>query len=139
MEDPMTNEERFKKLEELLSLPIDVFDSHCQDATIPEQRNPGHVVFTAPKSQKYQISAQAVGPTKKKITVKVYDPSTGLYKDQEMEVDYSQKITPRHSDFPYWQTPTADEVCSHTWKNYVGFTETYEYCTKCDMKREGKK
>jgi hypothetical protein len=25
---------------------------------------------------------------------------------------------------------------SHDWKKYVGFTEQYEYCTKCDEKRE---
>jgi len=25
--------------------------------------------------------------------------------------------------------------CVHTWKKYEGFTERYEFCTKCDEKR----
>lgn len=24
--------------------------------------------------------------------------------------------------------------CSHHWKEYIGFTERYKYCTKCDSK-----
>ena len=24
--------------------------------------------------------------------------------------------------------------CSHDWKEYIGFTERYNYCTKCDTK-----
>lgn len=26
--------------------------------------------------------------------------------------------------------------CIHTWKQYQGFSETYEYCTECDEKRK---
>ncbi len=25
--------------------------------------------------------------------------------------------------------------CNHRWKNYVGFSEAYKYCTKCSEKR----
>lgn len=25
--------------------------------------------------------------------------------------------------------------CEHNWKNYVGFTESFTYCIKCDEKR----
>lgn len=25
--------------------------------------------------------------------------------------------------------------CNHNWKQYVGFTESYRYCTKCTEKR----
>jgi hypothetical protein len=25
--------------------------------------------------------------------------------------------------------------CDHTWKQYQGFTENYEYCSKCDLKK----
>jgi len=28
------------------------------------------------------------------------------------------------------------EYCLHKWKIYVGFTETYRYCTICDIKSE---
>lgn len=26
-------------------------------------------------------------------------------------------------------------TCSHEWKTYNGFIETYDFCTKCDVKR----
>lgn len=29
--------------------------------------------------------------------------------------------------------PTSKE-CSHSWSNYVGFSESYKFCTKCDLK-----
>ena len=28
-----------------------------------------------------------------------------------------------------------DNFCLHDWKNYEGFTESYDYCDKCDKKR----
>lgn len=28
-----------------------------------------------------------------------------------------------------------DEQCTHYWKSYQGFTETYAYCEKCDLKK----
>lgn len=30
-------------------------------------------------------------------------------------------------------TPPA-QGCAHEWRKYSGFTENYEYCTKCDKK-----
>lgn len=33
-------------------------------------------------------------------------------------------------------TVIAAKECSHQWKNYLGFTETYEYCVKCNAKKE---
>lgn len=29
----------------------------------------------------------------------------------------------------------ATLICNHTWKNYEGFTERYQYCEKCDEKK----
>lgn len=26
--------------------------------------------------------------------------------------------------------------CAHTWKAYVGFNDSYNYCTKCDAKEK---
>lgn len=26
-------------------------------------------------------------------------------------------------------------TCAHEWKQYYGFNEDYEYCTKCDVKK----
>lgn len=42
---------------------------------------------------------------------------------------------------PITYMPTAASVsepparCWHEWKHYQGFTENYDYCTKCDAKR----
>lgn len=29
----------------------------------------------------------------------------------------------------------AKDRCYHDWKQYTGFTESYEYCAKCDKKK----
>lgn len=29
-----------------------------------------------------------------------------------------------------------DGQCKHHWRNYIGFTESFKYCTKCDERRE---
>lgn len=28
-----------------------------------------------------------------------------------------------------------EKVCNHQWKTYSGFTNSYDYCSKCDLKR----
>jgi len=33
-------------------------------------------------------------------------------------------------------SPPKLEGCQYEWKQYVGFTETYEYCDKCGIKKE---
>lgn len=39
----------------------------------------------------------------------------------------------------YWNTEEKEEektkTCSHSWKEYYGLQEAYEYCEKCDEKR----
>jgi len=37
-------------------------------------------------------------------------------------------------DFPH-STSNATDKCNHRWKTYVGFTESYEYCELCNVKR----
>lgn len=32
--------------------------------------------------------------------------------------------------------PTKTKNCWHDWKEYIGFTEKYWYCEKCDAKSE---
>jgi hypothetical protein len=27
-------------------------------------------------------------------------------------------------------------ICSHSWQNYIGFSKSYKFCTKCDTKRD---
>ena len=31
-------------------------------------------------------------------------------------------------------TPVKNNQCDHEWKSYVGFTECFKYCTKCNEK-----
>lgn len=33
----------------------------------------------------------------------------------------------------------APQVCTHTFKTYIGFTSAFDYCVHCDTKREHKK
>lgn len=35
----------------------------------------------------------------------------------------------------YVEAPTGTE-CQHSFKMYIGFTQTFEYCIYCDEKRE---
>ena len=38
-------------------------------------------------------------------------------------------------DITYQYQPEHYEIkCSHDWKEYIGFTERYNYCSKCDVK-----
>lgn len=56
--------------------------------------------------------------------------------------------TPLYENDGYWQIGGDDDDsgnspkkppildCPHNWKHYMGFNESYEYCTKCDEKRK---
>lgn len=37
---------------------------------------------------------------------------------------------------PLW---ISNDVCEHEYKYYLGLSESYEYCTKCDAKKSGQK
>jgi hypothetical protein len=42
--------------------------------------------------------------------------------------------------FYYWSSekiPTISSFCAHDWKQYVGLTEVYKFCVKCDEKDFG--
>lgn len=66
-------------------------------------------------------------------------------KDQDMQVSFSAKLNnmswtarPPRSEFSAIYTKTSERLtnkpCSHEWTRYVGFTDVYEFCTKCDKK-----
>ena len=44
---------------------------------------------------------------------------------------------PKSNDpsYLYGHTPKKDSSCVHEWKQYTGLKDTFEYCTKCDVKR----
>jgi hypothetical protein len=69
----------------------------------------------------------------------------GVQKDTKLKVDEGIYVfTYNFYDFvkkdnnSTTQLMTTDDVneikCSHDWKEYIGFTERYKYCTKCDNK-----
>jgi hypothetical protein len=37
-----------------------------------------------------------------------------------------EQVTPGHED----------AGCKHTWKEYVGLTQVFEYCTLCDQRKD---
>ena len=46
-------------------------------------------------------------------------------KEHEVVYDYVLNV------YEYYKKPA---VCNHNWAEYIGFTERYDYCTKCDLK-----
>jgi len=35
----------------------------------------------------------------------------------------------------WFDSPKTVKTCDHSWKNYHGFTEQYDYCEKCDQRK----
>lgn len=60
-----------------------------------------------------------------KITKEMKDAVLGTY--QVMDGEW---IEPNESGI-------NEKTCTHRWEKYVGFRDTFEYCTKCDCKRGG--
>ena len=44
----------------------------------------------------------------------------------------SSQDSDNNNDWYYYEAPR----CSHEWKLYVGLVDSYEYCTKCDIKKD---
>ncbi len=58
--------------------------------------------------------------------------------DEDKKDDKSNKVY-YDDDDEVWNDPMFEHgigYCSHKWKIYVGFTEVYRYCTKCNLKSE---
>lgn len=47
---------------------------------------------------------------------------------------YSIEYDPMIGSFVARSISTS-KACTHSWKSYTGFTEVYEYCSKCDEKK----
>lgn len=57
--------------------------------------------------------------------------------------DKNIKKDKHNTDGEVWNDPMFEQMyehgvdyCYHKWKIYVGFTEVYRYCTKCNLKSE---
>jgi len=71
------------------------------------------------------------GDRKKEGTVLQYDISIGQYQVEYVGDDGLK--TREWTDGGGWWSNIAH--CWHNWKEYIGFTERYYYCTKCDEKK----
>ena len=64
----------------------------------------------------------------------------GVQKDTKLKVDEGIYVfTYNLYDFVKKDNNSTTQLmteikCSHDWKEYIGFTERYNYCTKCDSK-----
>ena len=74
----------------------------------------------------------------------------GKYKDMWDEYTNGKKIhtdedgwdangSPVPTCSSYWYPDTyadKEDICNHQWKYYMGLNEAFEYCTRCDKKRD---
>lgn len=60
----------------------------------------------------------------------------GLTYREWLKINDFELIPPKMID-GYELTIISDKnsICFHSWKQYQGFTENYDYCTKCDLKK----
>lgn len=75
------------------------------------------------------------------------DTSTGMYKlymNKNFYIGYQPFILDTAKDckkydvvYKYFYPFDKSPECVHEWKSYVGLTETYQYCSKCDLKDHG--
>jgi len=76
-----------------------------------------------------------LGLQRETFLVNPNDPnSQELYVSDRYYADRAKLLVP--TQIPYFLrfgSPNFGHV--HSWTNYVGFTETYEYCTTCDEKK----
>ena len=63
-----------------------------------------------------------------------YPPMIGMSKwlQQEAEAAAANAFPNTTVD---WDRIYPTQTCSHEWKVYNGFTETFEFCQKCDVKK----
>lgn len=70
----------------------------------------------------------------KEVEVKHFSPKENLtIPIPNGTVDYS-KLEPRIAAAAMSELSQFDE-CEHSWREYVGLTQQYHYCTKCDQKK----
>jgi hypothetical protein len=67
----------------------------------------------------------------KKYTEYNYKSIDGLYPYEHMLTFI--KLTPVRG--LYYEYPDKNQECTHDFATYIGFTESFEYCRKCDHKR----
>lgn len=72
---------------------------------------------------------------------------TEVYKDQDDKIIYTFKVasgdlwTCQEEDIYsltsriHIRNTTTSAICKHSWKNYIGLTETFTYCEHCDERQ----
>jgi hypothetical protein len=73
--------------------------------------------YTAPKTGHYQVSVSTKMVDGSKNPIEIGLPgSCIIHWDEDFDQDHGQ--------------------CKHDWREYHGFTESFQYCTKCDERRD---
>lgn len=78
-----------------------------------------HHVYNAPMSGTYQIGDELVTLP----AGAVVDPKK-LTRAETWDSLYNPDLASK-----------KEATCDHKWQNYVGFNDSYDFCTKCDEKR----
>jgi hypothetical protein len=86
--------------------------------------------FTQSLIELYLLSFDSLtcGPSEEDI-----DEESKAIKKYKWGLYLDDKIRDRISGSPVFSKPE----CDHTWQKYEGLCEVYDFCTKCDVKRNG--
>lgn len=52
----------------------------------------------------------------------------------QWQIDFDDESLEKNKNMPDFSEDLAINFCIHEWAKYEGFTDAYEYCTKCDTK-----
>lgn len=80
-----------------------------------------------------EIKEEANGNTSNQLTIN----GSGNYDENPNQLDFNYKpgydftIKGFNSD----SSEPSKPVCHHEWKNYLGLSESFDYCTKCGIKK----
>lgn len=91
------------------------------------------------------IKRKGAGAGATKFVVTEIDSNSGIYKLSMKESVLPHQVSYSFSELENLFEPYSDDLTEktekcwlHDWSLYVGITQKYEYCTKCDLKREVK-
>lgn len=65
----------------------------------------------------------------------IYNSVTGLFEEFEAAPPSAREWPEETAAL--WQKEYVGNFmdCYHNWQSYVGFSESYEYCSKCDKRK----
>lgn len=77
-----------------------------------------------------------MNPYELQISKEALERYRRLY-SQHDAVEFQKRLLGHFADACIYGTGTmkVSAECEHEWKQYVGFTDAYDFCGKCDKKR----